>query len=601
MRVGGFYRMPPRKELAPLGEKLKQARDHALDLVGWVSRFSFPDFSRSYEFVSLRHSTEYPMGEGVVASSLGLNLTADQVERVIVEEQAPHSHALHARIQGRPGYLVGPLARFNLNFDRLSPLAREAAHGAGVAAPCTNPFQSIIVRAVEILQACEDALSVVDRYEPAVEPQVSSISPRAGRGSACTEAPRGLLYHRYDLDEAGLVVASRIMPPTSQNQKSIESDLLHLVEANASLDEERLTWLCEQAVRNYDPCISCATHSVRFNLKCGPDVARQRTQGIGILSGGLDSLLAVKVLQEQGLDLLGVVFTTPFFGLKSGTRLDQVLGIPVRIIDLTEKHLAMLRNPVYGFGQHMNPCIDCHALMLREAGRIMEEEGADFLFTGEVLGQRPMSQRRDSLRSVEKLAGYPGRVLRPLSARLLEPTIAELEGLVDRSRLLAISGRGRKRQMALAEHYGIRDYPQPGGGCLLTKGGFARKLRLLFECYPEAGRHEVEILKWGRHFRISPSAFLILGRDLKDNEKLESLAGSHDTLLRGVDYPGPTGLILGSRSTAEDLELAAQIVAAYGDSPPGSVSPVVWSRASQTGRVLALHSERERFRELMIT
>jgi len=263
VRVGGFFRMPSRQELAPLGEKLKRARDHAMDLAGWVSGFSFPDFSRGYEFVSLSHPTEYPMGEGNVASSLGLNLTAHQVEEVFVEEQAPHSNALHARIQGREGYLAGPLARFNLNFDRLSPLAREAAGAAGLRLPCTNPFQSIIVRAVEILEACEEALSMVECYEPPVGSEVPAVRPRAGRGSACTEAPRGLLYHRYDLDASGLVTASRIMPPTSQNQKSIEADLRHLVESNASMDVERLTWLCEQAVRNYDPCISCATHTVR--------------------------------------------------------------------------------------------------------------------------------------------------------------------------------------------------------------------------------------------------------------------------------------------------------------------------------------------------
>jgi hypothetical protein len=330
-------------------------------------------------------------------------------------------------------------------------------------------------------------------------------------------------------------------------------------------------------------------------------MVRKQTKGIGILSGGLDSLLAVKILQDQGLDLLGIVFTTPFFDLKTGARLEQVLGIPVRIIDLTQKHLEMLRNPVYGFGQHMNPCIDCHALMLREAGRILGEEGADFLFTGEVLGQRPMSQRRDSLRSVEKLAGYPGRVLRPLSARLLEPTIPEIEGLVDRARLLDISGRGRKRQMALADHYGIRDYPQPGGGCLLTKEGFARKLRLLFESYPGAGAHEVEILKRGRHFRISPTTFLILGRDRRDNEELERLAGSGDTLLRAVEYPGPTGIVLGNRCTADDLELAGRILVAYGDTPPRSVSQVEWTRGTETGRMKAPHSERDGYRELMIS
>lgn len=323
-------------------------------------------------------------------------------------------------------------------------------------------------------------------------------------------------------------------------------------------------------------------------------------KGIGIVSGGLDSLLAVKVLQDQGLDLMGIVYTTPFFDLRPGRSLEEVLGIPVRIIDLTEKHLQMLRNPVYGFGQHMNPCIDCHALMLSEAGRTMEAEGADFLFTGEVLGQRPMSQRRDSLKSVEKLAGYPGRVVRPLSARLLDPTIPELEGWIDRSRLLDISGRGRKRQMALAEHYGLRDYPQPGGGCLLTSEGFARKLKLLLESHPEAGSREVEFLKRGRHFRVSPSTLLALGRDQGDNEKLEALAGPADVLLRAMDHPGPTGLLLGPHWSQEELDLAARILVAYGDSPSGSLTQVVWSRGGERGRITALHSDRDAFREHMI-
>ncbi len=263
MRVGGFHRMIPPRELETLKEDLKRGRDHALELVGWVSRFSFPDFSRDYEFVALSHPTEYPMAEGRVASSLGLTFDADQVESIFVEEQADHSHALHATIEGRGGYLVGPLARFNLNHQRLSPLAREAARSAGLRPPCRNPFQSIVVRAVEILQACDDALGIIEACGPRPETRRPAVQARAGRGSACTEAPRGLLYHRYELDEAGLVRAARIMPPTSQNQKSIEIDLRHLVEQNADLEEDRLTWLCEQAVRNYDPCISCATHAIR--------------------------------------------------------------------------------------------------------------------------------------------------------------------------------------------------------------------------------------------------------------------------------------------------------------------------------------------------
>lgn len=271
MKVGGFYRMPHRRELTPLLEKLKRARDHAMELVRWVSGFPFPEFSADYEFVALQHPTEYPMGHGSIASSQGLNLSVDKMETVFAEEQAPHSHALHSRIQGRGGYLVGPLARFNLNFDRLSPLAREAAKTAGIPVPCTNPFQSIVIRTVEILQACEVAIGMVEIYEPPAEHDAPTVVPRAGRGFGCTEAPRGLLYHRYDLDDQGLVVESKIVPPTSQNQKSIEDDLLHLVEQNMDLDHDRLTWLCEQAVRNYDPCISCATHT----LHPAPDLQKR--------------------------------------------------------------------------------------------------------------------------------------------------------------------------------------------------------------------------------------------------------------------------------------------------------------------------------------
>jgi tRNA-uridine 2-sulfurtransferase len=211
-----------------------------------------------------------------------------------------------------------------------------------------------------------------------------------------------------------------------------------------------------------------------------------------------------------------------------------------------------------------------------------------------------MSQRRDSLRSVEKLSGYPGRVLRPLSAKLLEPTIPEIEGLIDRARLLDISGRGRKRQMTLADHYGIRDYPQPGGGCLLTKEGFARKLKLLLECYPDSGPREVELLKWGRHFRLTPTTVLIVGRNQPDNERIEDLAGPGDTLLRAADVPGPTGLILGREADDEALALAAGILVSYSDTPPGEEAQVVWTRAPETGRQNAHHSDREFFKDLLV-
>ena len=326
----------------------------------------------------------------------------------------------------------------------------------------------------------------------------------------------------------------------------------------------------------------------------------RKTKGIGLISGGLDSMLAAKVLEEQGIDLLLVTFLTPFFSPDAGTDAARSMGIPVRLIDMGVNHLEMLKNPRYGYGKHMNPCIDCHALMLREAGGLMGEEGADFLFTGEVLGQRPMSQRRDSLRSVENLSGYPGRVLRPLSARLLAPTIPETEGLVDRERLLDIQGRSRKRQMALAVRYGIAQYPQPGGGCLLTKEGFVKKLRELLSRYPEAGPRELELLKWGRNFLMPEGAICLIGRNESDNQRLESLAVSGDVLLHVLDYPGPTGLIPASSKAEKAIPLAAGMLLSYSDAPSSARARVQWRHEGRTGILEVENTGRGSFKDYMI-
>ena len=324
-------------------------------------------------------------------------------------------------------------------------------------------------------------------------------------------------------------------------------------------------------------------------------MSEKRGKGIGLLSGGLDSMLAVRVLQEQKLELIGVTFVTPFFGPKQGLDAGRTLGIPVRLLDISSAHMDMLKAPVYGYGSQVNPCIDCHALMLREAGQLMEQEGGDFLFTGEVLGQRPMSQRRDSLRSVEKLSGYAGRVLRPLSARLLSPTIVEGEGLVDRERLLNIQGRSRKRQEALAAHYGIVDYPQPGGGCLLTKEGFARKLKALLSSFPGATPRQAEAIKWGRLFQLPGGSILVIGRNRGDNEKLESSAGEKDVLFRVADHPGPLGLLITSSDFQDDLTLAAGLILAYSDAPPARPASVEWRLGSNGGVLQLIKDEKGRF------
>jgi sulfhydrogenase subunit alpha len=266
VRVGGFYKVPNRRDLAPLAESLKWAREAAIKTVRWVGGFTFPEFQRDYEFVALRHGQEYPLNEGRVVSSKGLDIDVQDYEEHFVEEQVRHSHALHSNLKGRGSYFVGPLARYNLNFDRLTPLAREAARAAGLGPVCLNPFQSIIIRAVETLYAVEEALRIIEAYEKPEQPAVP-VEPRAAVGAAATEAPRGLLYHRYRLDAGGVIQEAKIVPPTSQNQGTIEGDLRQFVAPRLALPEDQLTWQCEQMVRNYDPCISCATHFLKVKVE----------------------------------------------------------------------------------------------------------------------------------------------------------------------------------------------------------------------------------------------------------------------------------------------------------------------------------------------
>ena len=265
LRVGGFYRVPTKQELQPLAEKLKWAREAALETVRWTATLPFPDFEQDYEFVALRHPDEYAITEGRLVSNKGLDIAIREYDAHFEEEHVPYSNALHSRLKERGAYLVGPLARYNLNFDKLSPLAQEAAQEAGLGPVCRNPFQSIIVRSVETLYACDEALRLIETYEVPEQPAVA-VEPRAGIGYGCTEAPRGILYHRYRLDEHGIVLDAKIVPPTAQNQKRIEEDLWHVVPQHIHLPSEELTWRCEQAIRNYDPCISCATHFLKLHL-----------------------------------------------------------------------------------------------------------------------------------------------------------------------------------------------------------------------------------------------------------------------------------------------------------------------------------------------
>jgi sulfhydrogenase subunit alpha len=268
VRVGGFYRAPARRELAPVVEQLRRAREFALEAVGWTASLPCPEFEEEYEFVALRDAGRYPIDGGRLASGGGLDLEPAGYERHFTEHQVPHSTALHSRIRDGGHYLTGPLARFALNREQLSPIAREAADASGLGPVCRNPFRSIVVRSVEILYALDEALRIIDSYEPPDPPAVE-VEPRAGVGFGWTEAPRGVLWHRYEIDAEGTILDAKIVPPTSQNQGRIEDSLRGFVQRHAALPDEELKLRCEQAIRNYDPCISCATHFLKLDVDRG--------------------------------------------------------------------------------------------------------------------------------------------------------------------------------------------------------------------------------------------------------------------------------------------------------------------------------------------
>lgn len=266
VRIGGFYRIPARRDLEALIEPLKRAREHAIETVKWVAHFEFPDFEQDCVFVAMKHPDEYPFNEGRICSTGGLDIDVCEYEQYFQEEHLAHSNALHSQLKGHDTYLVGPAARYALNFEQLSPLAREVAHAAGLPPVCRNPFQSIVVRGVELVYACDEALRIIQDYEPPAAPALEPAI-RAGEGWGCSEAPRGLLYHRYVLGDDGTIREAKIVPPTAQNQPQMEADLRRFVEAHLALDSSALTWKCEQILRNYDPCISCATHFLKLELQ----------------------------------------------------------------------------------------------------------------------------------------------------------------------------------------------------------------------------------------------------------------------------------------------------------------------------------------------
>lgn len=286
-----------------------------------------------------------------------------------------------------------------------------------------------------------------------------------------------------------------------------------------------------------------------------------KAKGYALLSGGLDSQLAVKVLQRAGAEVRGVCFATPFFSPAAAVKAAKALGIPLEVVDFTDDEIRLIENPPHGFGGAMNPCIDCHAAMIRRAGEMMSAAGFDFVSTGEVAGQRPMSQNRQALGIVEKSSGLKGRLVRPLSAKLLEPTIPETEGKLDREMLLDIQGRSRERQISLAAEFGIVEYPSPAGGCKLTEKGYGRRLKDLRDHEGLGNRRLVELLSVARRFRFPDGTGVILGRDMGENAVLKE-CGSLGTVLAPENCPGPTALVPGDAPESA-LSQVRGLVAAY--------------------------------------
>lgn len=264
VRIGGFYKLPRKDQFIELKEQLKQARDDAIETVKWVNNFNFPILERPYECVALSHPNEYPMTSGRIVSTSGLNINVEEYDQHFEEYQVPYSNALQSTIKGRGSYLVGPLARYNLNHQNLSKIVQETIKEIGFEKNCRNPFRSIVIRSLEILYACDEALRIIETYDYDRMPAFVNVEKRAGVGYGVTEAPRGLLYHRYAINEKGLIENAKIVPPTSQNQKSIEEDLTDFTRLNSHMPDQELVWKCEQAIRNYDPCISCSAHFLKL-------------------------------------------------------------------------------------------------------------------------------------------------------------------------------------------------------------------------------------------------------------------------------------------------------------------------------------------------
>lgn len=286
------------------------------------------------------------------------------------------------------------------------------------------------------------------------------------------------------------------------------------------------------------------------------------TRALAMISGGLDSILAAKLVKEQGIEVIGICFKSYFFGSKNAERMTKQIDIPLEVVDFSKEHFEMVKNPPHGYGKNINPCIDCHAMMMKYSGELLKQFNADFIITGEVMNQRPMSQNKASLNLVKKESGFGDKILRPLCAKALQPTQMELDGMVDRERLLGITGRSRKIQMELAEKWGIKDYPSPAGGCKLTEPNYGIRLKELLKHDNNPSVRELEFLRYGRHFRVSEKAKVISTRTQVESEEVKKLLREDDLILLATDFNGSMVIGVGEFND-EDIKIAAEITGRY--------------------------------------
>ncbi len=327
----------------------------------------------------------------------------------------------------------------------------------------------------------------------------------------------------------------------------------------------------------------------------------RKVRALGLCSGGLDSMLAGLVLRRQGIDVEWITFETPFFSSGKAKKASRICKIPLIVKDITPVYLKMLKNPSAGYGKYMNPCMDCHSLMFRLAGKIMKAENFDFLFSGEVLGQRPMSQTRPSLRYVEKNSGVDGFILRPLSAKRLPETLPEKNGLVKKELLLDFAGRSRKPQIKLAKEFNITDYPAPAGGCLLTDKGYSIRLKDLFDHNDDYKKRDLELLKYGRHFRLGRETKIIVGRTQIDNNNiLKFFIPETDHLINVIGPPGPVVLMPGG-GEIEKITLAATICAGYSKAPNNMPVDVCVEGKGNNNTLQVLGLPPKMFQHLLVT